>query len=392
MSSQPPTKTQIRAWDPTPLGEQAAEWGRAAQAVNDQHAAVSRQLADSPEIWRGHAADAMRGKGDEARGSLSKVSGALERGKTATTGIAQSLSAAKTAAVDAIAAAEHERFIVGEDGTVAFDRKMLLWVIKENQTTWTLAYSMLQKIAQRHEDVIKPALRSAGDAAEAARNALEQAFAEVPLPPNAELEGILNEYQVQSDPEGMVFWPDEGLLGFLGESTDNAKKVTAGEAEMLDQLSLGDKVRFYDMMTEAEDTALGMYPGDVQQDDHTDAFRHVYWNAMMTQEFGEDWTNEYTSKHEGRDDNKAVREAMDLHNNEIGRTIALQNPDASREELKDLTEQAVARGDAVLINQDQSLSWTNTVDVGQTVDSGILDEYGHHLPGSLMPDDNPSPK
>ncbi len=161
---------------------------------------------------------------------------------------------------------------------------------------------------------------------------------------------------------------------------------------MLDRLSMGDKIRFHRMMVEAEDTAKDMYPGDVDQDDQTDAFRHVYWNALMTQEFGPEWTQEYASKHEGRPDNAAVREAMDLHSNEIGRNIALRNPDASPEELRELAGQAVEKGDGVVINQDRTLSWSNQVPIGQTVDSAVLDANATFLPGSPVSDNKPSPK
>lgn len=392
MSSLPPTKTQIRAWNTAPLADQGAEWSRAAQTVTEQHGAVSRQFADSPGFWRGDAADAMRGKGDEARGSLSKVAAALEKGAVASTQIAQTLSFAKTAAVDAIAAAEAGRFIVAEDGSVGFDRTFLLWTMAEHDLNQQLAAMVLRQAAKQYQDGIQSALRAAADAAESARNALDQAFAEVPIPPAAELESILNRYQAQADPDGMVTWPNEGLLGFLGEAADKAKPVTVAEAEMLDQLSMGDKIRFYRMMVEAEDTAKDMYPGDVHQDDQTDAFRHVYWNALMTQEFGPEWTQEYASKHEGRPDNAAVREAMDLHNNEIGRNIAVQNPDASPEELRELARQAVEKGDAVVINQDRTLSWSNQVPIGQTVDSTVLDANATYLPGSPVSDNNPSPK
>lgn len=392
MSSLPPTKTQIRAWNTAPLADQGAEWSRAAQTVTDQHGAVSRQFADSPGFWRGDAADAMRGKGDEARGSLAKVAAALEKGAVASTQIAQTLSFAKTAAVDAIAAAEAGRFIVAEDGSVGFDRTFLLWTMAEHDLNQQLAAMVLRQAAKQYQDGIQSALRAAADAAESARNALDQAFAEVPIPPAAELESILNRYQVQADPDGMVTWPNEGLLGFLGEAADKAKPVTVAEAEMLDRLSMGDKIRFYRMMVEAEDTAKDMYPGDVHQDDQTDAFRHVYWNALMTQEFGPEWTQEYASKHEGRPDNAAVREAMDLHNNEIGRNIAVQNPDASPEELRELARQAVEKGDAVVINQDRTLSWSNQVPIGQTVDSTVLDANATYLPGSPVSDNNPSPK
>ncbi|MBF6298801.1 hypothetical protein IU459_14795 [Nocardia amamiensis] len=155
------------------------------------------------------------------------------------------------------------------------------------------------------------------------------------------------------------------------------------EAGMLDRLSLGDKLRFFEIQQDAKRTCEALYPDSYIGEDgkktvdtqanHADAFRHTYWNARMTEEFGEQWTKEYASKHEGRADNAAVREAMDLHNNELGRKIAMENPGASRAELRDLVKDAVDRGDAVFIDQNQQLNWTIKVSPDQDVDSDAYD-------------------
>ncbi|NKY37505.1 wnt family protein [Nocardia speluncae] len=332
-------------------------------------------------------------KGDQTRTSLSSVSTALEKAGTVLTSAGTALFTAKTTAVDTIANAERERFLVGETGDVGYSEELLAWVQQEmGVASWMVAHSVLYKQAESHRDAIKAALRAAGDAAESVRTELDRAFEDVRLPPGWELEAVLLENQAEADPGGMVKWPEDGLLGMIAGPLGKAKDVTAAEAEMLSNLGLGDQIRFYRIMTEAEDTANGMYDGDVEQDDHTDAFRHAYWNALMTQEFGEDWTTEFTAKHEGRPDNASVREAMDLHNNEIGRTIALQNPDASPEELQGLVKDAVERGDTVVINQDRELSWSDDVEIGQTVDSGELDNRAEFLPGSPVGDDGSSPK
>ena len=61
----------------------------------------------------------------------------------------------------------------------------------------------------------------------------------------------------------------------------------------------------------------------------------------MTQRFGEQWTRDFTTAHERLPNNPATAEAMDLYNNQIGRQIAVNNPDASPEQLADLVEQLV---------------------------------------------------
>jgi hypothetical protein len=394
MSSLPPTKSQIRSWNVVPLSDQGMEWGRGVKTITDEHAAVSRQLYDSPGFWRGPASDAMRDTGTVALSSISKVATGFEKGEMAAAQIANTLGFAKTTAVNTIATAEEQKFIVAESGAVGYDDTTVGWLLsKSDDVSFMTADFILRKIAKQHQDDIVKALQAAADAAEGARKAIESAFADVPIPPGAELERITTEYQVAADPNGMVKWPDGALkslmeLKSLGDF--EPKDVTASEAAMLDQLSLVDKIKFYRIMTDAEDTAKEEFGGE--QDDHTDAFRHTYWNARMTQEFGEDWTKEYTSKHEARPDNAAVREAMDLYNNEVGRKIALANPDAGEEELQSLVKDAVDRGDTVLIGQDKSLHWTNQVRVGESVNSQQFDEDPSFLPGSPVPNDRPSPK
>lgn len=85
---------------------------------------------------------------------------------------------------------------------------------------------------------------------------------------------------------------------------------------------------------------------------------------------------------------------MDLHNNELGRKIAMENPGASPAELRDLVKDAVDRGDAVLIDQNQQLNWTNKVSPDQDVDSDAYDANREvlRLPGSPTSDNQPSPK
>ncbi|WP_067466736.1 WXG100 family type VII secretion target [Nocardia amamiensis] len=405
----PPTKTQIRQWNFDALTEQGSEWARAAQTVTDQHRVISQQLADSPGFWRGSAGEAMRAKSEEAKTSLSKVVTAFDKAEPATSQIVYLLGFAKSTAVNAIKAAEDEKYTVGETGDVTYDPAVLAWLMEKDGAEKSVAEAALNQGARQHRDAIVKALREAGDAAASARETIEKVFADVPIPPNARLDEILNNYQVEPDPQGLVEWPDNELLKqlrripWLGDQIPQ-EKVTVSEAAMLDQLSLLDKAKFFQIQSDAKDVCEELYPdtrvdGDGKevkdsQDNHADAFRHTYWNARMTQEFGEEWTKEYASKHEGRGDNAAVREAMDLHNNELGRKIAMANPDASPEELQDIVKDAVDRGDAVLIDQNQQLNWTNKVSPDHDVDSDAYDanQDKAYLPGSPTTDNRPSPK
>lgn len=100
-------------------------------------------------------------------------------------------------------------------------------------------------------------------------------------------------------------------------------------------------------------------------DGHNDAFRHAYWNALLTKNFGADWTRQFTTAHEGLPGNGAVREAMDLYNNEVGRSIAQLHPNASDAELATLVKAALDNGQLVVVGANGQLAWSDQVAVGQ---------------------------
>lgn len=100
-------------------------------------------------------------------------------------------------------------------------------------------------------------------------------------------------------------------------------------------------------------------------DGHRDAFRHAYWNALMTQKYGETWTNAFATAHEGMPGNAANREAMDLYNNEVGRSIGANNKNATPEQLANLVEQSLNQGKLLVIGRNGGLEWSDRVVRGQ---------------------------
>jgi len=178
---------------------------------------------------------------------------------------------------------------------------------------------------------------------------------------------LLEKYQVASDPDGMTEWSPKWVGWLPGVPS---MKVTASEAEMLNELQdrqgLKGVKAAYDIYKEALHQAEKTFDGKGGTDGHADAFRHAYWNAMMTQRFGEEWTQEYATAHERNPDSHPTPVAMDLHNNEVGRRIAVENPDASREELRNLVEQAVRDGEMVVVGTDGQLDHSDQVDLGDT--------------------------
>jgi hypothetical protein len=199
-----------------------------------------------------------------------------------------------------------------------------------------------------------------------------------PAQPESQLDRILRDYQIQEDPRGTVIWSPGGVAGLF---SDEKRELTATEADLMDSLSVFGLKDMRDIKGKAETVALERYPKPenlragfpqnaevragfdtwAQNDGHSDAFRHAYWNALMTQRFGEDFAARFASAHEGAGGNPADREAMDLYNNEAGRRIATQNPNASEEELADLVQQAIRDGEMVVIDRDGELAWSDDV-------------------------------
>ena len=176
---------------------------------------------------------------------------------------------------------------------------------------------------------------------------------------------ILDKYQV-SDAE-TTNWPgDWDPLRFVVDQ----KVVTEKEAELLNGLGPFELNAFKGIHDDAFSVADERFPSEDRNDDQNDAFRHAYWNALMVKEFGADWAEDYATAHEQLPGNPAPREAMDLYNNEVGRNVAIANPDASAEELADLIEDAVNNGDTVVVGPDLLPQPSNQVPAEQTGDAG----------------------
>lgn len=182
--------------------------------------------------------------------------------------------------------------------------------------------------------------------------------------PRPDLDQVLQDYQVQQ--EELVNWSPNWVGWIPGVPS---QQVTKTEGELLDNLQhergLVGLNGFKDIRDDALQTAQDRYPGATPVDGHLDAFRHAYWNALMTQEYGVEFARDFATAHEGSADS-ADSEAMDLYNNEVGRRIATENPDATREELANLIQQAVESGEMIVIDANGELAWSDQVAVGAT--------------------------
>ena len=91
--------------------------------------------------------------------------------------------------------------------------------------------------------------------------------------------------------------------------------------------------------------------------DKSDAFRHGIWNAEMTVLIGKEKAELFATAHEDKDVtgnesdgySKSAHREMDLHNNEIGRSIGENNKNASEDEMADIIFEAVNLQNSIFV-------------------------------------------
>lgn len=198
--------------------------------------------------------------------------------------------------------------------------------------------------------------------------------------PRPDLNNIRTQYQVAND-QMIDYHPR--AFGAIDIPFTSSVRMTKTEGELLDQMTFDRGLVGLSRMSDIKDRAFAEgerrfpdnpRPGNIPEgrerewqgnDGHRDAFRHAYWNALMTKEYGENWTRAFATAHEGGPNNPANREAMDLYNNEIGRSIGAANRNASPEQLANLVEQALNQGKLVVVDRSGNLEWSDRVVRGQ---------------------------
>ena len=88
-----------------------------------------------------------------------------------------------------------------------------------------------------------------------------------------------------------------------------------------------------------------LFPGESQLNSPADAFRHAYWNALITREFGSEFAEAFTTGHETGYGQIREEQFMDLHNNEVGRNIGSTYSDVPIPILQQKILEALENGD-----------------------------------------------
>ena len=81
--------------------------------------------------------------------------------------------------------------------------------------------------------------------------------------------------------------------------------------------------------------AREMYPANTLHNGIGDAFRHCYWNALMTLSIGRNQAKKVADLHEDNNPTGPIGERqMDLKNNEIGRQVGNESKTVDEARLK----------------------------------------------------------
>ncbi|MGP3991790.1 DUF6973 domain-containing protein [Streptomyces sp. 3N207] len=395
----------IMADDPVELDDAAKAFKRMSKRFGELHTDYDTRVrgALSGSSWAGIAKVSY----DEvARVSSSQFDDAKRQAKniaTLLTSAYHDLADRKKTLESRVKAAQDDKMSVDGDGRVTLDTAKLnegerlarghdptyAEALDEEVAAWQSRIDKAVEAVNDADAAIKRTLMAAieppDDRAAGTHGFNPDKVEYVPPGTKKDADRILRDYQVDPDPDGLTLYPrhPELLVGplFAKEVRKLQQSVTAREADMLDELGLSGLQDFQGVKDKAFNTADARFrPGD-WNDNHNDAFRHAYWNSLMTKKYGAEWAKEYATTHETRPRNHREREAMDLYNNEVGRRIAQEHPDASEDELADLVEEAMRDGDLVVVDHGGGrLAFTDQIDSEETGDPKLKapeKEQGH---------------
>lgn len=381
----------VLGWTISPAERLPTELSSLANTIETDVEAAQRDVQNSREYFDSEAGNAMRTQFDTDRRNALATVDAIESMTTPIREIADIFRTAKATILDTvrnIEESEYELFYT-DDGQV-WSRKSVMDWLDDNVLTGLTRSLSAESARRAYQAALQGALNDIWTAdlsynAEISKvlESLPQAVrdAMIPMPSDPELARILRESQVDASDSTVVF-PSGALLDTIRMYFPDVQPeaMTKEEADALTDLATkppGGPLNlktFYDIQAEAAAAAGTAFPDlsrkEIEKslsDGHADAFRHMYWNARLTQEFGPEWTSEFTKAHEMIGSNPAAREAMDLYNNQLGREIGAQNVDATPEELRQKVLEAINSNSAVVIQgspESGQIAFSNTVAPG----------------------------
>ncbi|MEV5837242.1 hypothetical protein [Nocardia sp. NPDC052112] len=397
------TISKVLGWDLRYLGQVVDMMNETYKFIETEATAAGNAIEQSDDYFDSSAGDAARRRGQEDRTDTIQTSDVIEQMASKLSSLVSTLETNISAIRTRKAEAEDSRWdlFVTEDGHVKsrtsnaetysdyFPFGDVAVVAKEIVTRRldnfiSAAFTLVQRADQEGAEIYIKEIEKLSDR-------VQQGL--VVKPDDPELAKILEDYQTDVSTGLPRLWPVGWPADILKDNGINVSPslMTSEEISAMENLLQNQGVdavaKALTLPDLARNAALAEYPDSVA-DGQGDAYRHMYWNALMSQQFGEDWAQTYATSHEKTGGNTPQREAMDLYNNEIGRAIGAANPKATPEELAALVGQQIKDGKAVVIqtsNADGSqlpapqITWSNRVTEAMT---GSPAGVGIPLPGS----------
>lgn len=347
--------SQLRDANPDTLQSFIDKWRSAAQILKSAGSEATANAKSLTATWQGESAT-------EAQQRISRGVHQLDVGYVEATTTAQIIVDAQKSFVevkkkltDVLAEiAEDDDLTVNEDGTVKADSEDLLDVLlpflfeKQQAEAEAKAAKFTQRIkqilteAQAADFKISQQLLKVSQASGKDRNEFNA---------NASFSPLTAKMLAKFKPPVSVGEDTSLLFGKFGLSREEADLLRART------LPLPDALTIQSISEEAVAEGKARFNGSTIG--KSDAFRHVYANALLTQRFGEEWTQQFTTAHEGPDGNSPAEKSMDLHNNQYGRNLGLKYPTATGEELAAQVQKAIDDGHLLIKTDKEELIYSD---------------------------------
>ncbi|WP_405180612.1 hypothetical protein OG225_05060 [Nocardia sp. NBC_01377] len=353
-------------WNMAHMAQAAIQMTACAEILEAEANSAEGKVSRSIDYFKGSAGDAARVRGQSDRNEITATADLLAQMATKTASLAASIATNIATIKAGVADAAESRWdlFVRDDGAVRSHKSNA--ETSSEYAPFGAAAVMVKEIeTARLTSTIKDALdsiqRDDQEGAEQLVRFLELLPDSVKLgvaksvgTSNPILDSILENYQTDAASKSSELWPTGWELEVLRLKYPdvNPSMMTSEEMSAMKTLLLrygiGGVGDHFGFASDATDTAKSTFPASTA-DGQGDAFRHAYWNALMTQRFGEEWTTEFATAHEKSGGNVPQREAMDLYNNERGRQIALANPGASPAELQQIIKTEIENGTLLVL-------------------------------------------
>lgn len=394
----------VIGWDASHLAQAAVQVKSCVTILEGEALSAQSKIRQSADYYKGEAGDAARVRGDgdktEIFGTSETLSQLAEKISSLAESIATNISNIKSG-IEEVESSRWDLFV--QDNGEVDCRKSNLEISSEHEPFGAAAVAAKEFMENQYTAQIKGALdnikRDDLEGGEQVARFLEmvpastrEKIAASPYATDPKLRQILLDYQTDASSQTPELWPTGIELELIRavKPDFNPSVMTPEEIDSMKDLLLSGpdgplKVWEHANLTEDAKTTAETDFYNTKDDGQGDAFRHAYWNARMTQEFGAEWTETYATAHEKTGGNIPQREAMDLYNNQRGREIALANPDASPEELKQIIKDELSKGTLVVLegkdntgNQHSTtLAWSNIPESSTRQAPGV----GLPLPG-----------